>query len=148
MVDTYKVIRTRVPIRGGEEMVLALIDEESRGWNSNLIRTSFLPHEAEVIIGILLSPMAPEDSQVWTKTPNGIFTMNSAYKVAYKMLKEANSENHSAGCSDNSRTQALWKAIWNLNCQSKMKHFMWRACRNILPTKFGLKQRKNITDDK
>ena len=92
-------------------MVSALIDEESRGWNFDLIRTSFLPHEADVILGIPLSPLAPEDSQVWTKTPNGIFTVNSAYKIAYKMLKEANSENLSAGCSENSKMQALWKAI-------------------------------------
>ena len=146
VVDTYKEISPKIHIRGGEEMVSALIDEESRGWNSDLIRTSFLPHEADVILGIPLRPIAPEDSQVWTKMPNGIFTVNSAYKVAYKMLKEANLENHSAGCSDNSRMQALWKAIWNLKCQSKIRHFMWRACRNILPTKFNLKQR--ITDDK
>nr|POE79087.1 hypothetical protein CFP56_55079 [Quercus suber] len=92
-------------------MVLALINNESRGWNSDLIRTSFLPHEADVILGIPLSPMAPEDSQVWTKMHNGIFTVNNAYKVAYKMLKDANPENHSAGCLDNSRIQALWKAI-------------------------------------
>ena len=92
-------------------MVSALIDEKSRGWNFDLIKTSFLPHEANVILGIPLSPMALKDSQVCTKTPNGIFTVNSAYKIAYKMLKEANSENLSAGCSENSRMQALWKAI-------------------------------------
>ena len=148
VANTYKVISPKVQIRGGKEMVSTLIDEESRGWNSDLIRTAFLPHEADVILGIPLSPMAPEDSQVWTKTANGIFTMNNAYKVAYKMLKEANLENLSASRLDNSRMQALWKAIWNLKCQSKIRHFMWRACRNILPTKFGLKQRKIITDDK
>ena len=139
VADMYKVISLKVQIRGGEEMVSALIDEESRGWNSNLIRTSFLPREAEVILGIPLSPIALEDSQVWIKMPNGIFTVKSAYKIAYKMLKEANSENHNAGCLENSKMQALWKAIWNLKCQSKIKHFVWRACRNILPTKFGLK---------
>ena len=148
VADTYKVISPKVQIRGGEEMVSVLIDEESKGWNVDLIRTSFLPYEMDVILGIPLSPMAPEDSQVWTKTPNGIFTVNSVYKVAYKMLKEANSENLSASCSDNSRMQAFWKAIWNLKCKSKIRHFMWRACRNILPTKFGLKKRKIITDDK
>ena len=121
-------------------MVSALIDEESRGWNFDLFRTSFLPHEVDVILGIPLRPIAPEDTQVWTKMPNGIFTVNSAYKVAYKMLKEANLENHSVGCSDNSRMQALCKAIWNLKCQSKIRHFMWRAFRKILPNKFSLKQ--------
>ena len=140
VVDKYKVISPKVQIRGGVEMVLGLMDDEGRGWNAELIRTIFLPHEAEVILGIPITPMAPEDSQVWTKTPNGTFSINSAYKVAYKMLKEAKSKNHSSECSDNSKMQALWKAIWNLKCQSKIKHFMWRAGRNILPTKHGLKQ--------
>ena len=140
VADTYKVISPKVQIRGGVEMVLGLMDDEGRGWNAELIRTIFLPHEAEVILGIPIIPMAPEDSQVWTKTPNGTFSINSAYKVAYKMLKEAKSKNHSSECSDNSKMQALWKAIWNLKCQSKIKHFMWRAGRNILPTKHGLKQ--------
>ena len=140
VADTYKVISPKVQIRGGVEMVLGLMDDEGRGWNAELIRTIFLPHEAEVILGIPITPMAPEDSQVWTKTPNGTFSINSAYKVAYKMLKEAKSKNHSSECSDNSKMQALWKAIWNLKCQSKIKHFMWRAGRNILPTKHGLKQ--------
>ena len=101
-------------------MVLGLMDDEGRGWNAELIRTIFLPHEVEVILGIPISPMALEDSQVWTKTPNGTFSVNSAYKVAYKMLKEAKSKNHSSECLDNSKMQALWKAIWNLKYQSKI----------------------------
>ena len=92
--------------------------------------------------------MAPKDSQVWSKTPNGTFTVNSAYKVTYKLLKEASMVNSIFGCFDNSKMQALWKAIWNLKCPSKIKHFVWRACRNILPTKYCLKQRKVIIDDK
>lgn len=138
VADTYKVISPKVQIRGGGEMVSSLMDDKGRGWNTDLIRSSFLPHEAEVILGIPISPMAPENSQVWTKTPNGTFTVNSAYKVAYKLLKEAKSKNLSPECSDNSKMQALWKGIWNLKCQSRIKHFMWRACRNILPTKHGL----------
>ena len=45
-------------------MVSVLIDKESRGWNADLIRTSFLPHEVDVILGIPLSPMALEDSSM------------------------------------------------------------------------------------
>ena len=60
-------------------MVSALIDEKSRGWNFDLIKTSFLPHEANVILGIPLSPMALKDSQVCTKTPNGIFTRDGNF---------------------------------------------------------------------
>ena len=42
---------------------------------------------------------------------------------------------------DGSRLRALWKLIWNLNCPNKVKHFMWRSCKNILPTKCRLKSR-------
>ena len=31
--------------------------------------------------------------------------------------------------------------IWKLNFPNKIKHFMWRACKNILPTKNRLKVR-------
>ena len=148
VADTYKVISLKVQISGGGEMVSCLLDEESRGWNADLIRNTFLPHETEVILGISISPISPEDSQIWSKTPNGTFTVNSAYKVAYKLLKEASKVNTNSSCFDNSKMQALWKSIWNLKCQSKIKHFIWRACRNILPTKYYLKQQKVITDDK
>ena len=79
VADTYKVISPKVQISRGGEMVSCLLNEESRGWNVDLIRTTFLPHEAEVILGIPISPVAPKDSQVWTKTPDGTFTVNSAY---------------------------------------------------------------------
>ena len=103
MANMYKVISPKVQIsrRGG--MVSCLLDEESKGWNVDLIRTTFLPHEAEVILGIPISSVAPEDSQVWAKTPNGTFTVNSAYKVTYKLLKEASKVNSNYGCFDNSK---------------------------------------------
>ena len=64
VADTHKVISPKVQLRGREEMVSVLIDKESRGWNADLIRTSFLPHEVDVILGIPLSPMALEDSSM------------------------------------------------------------------------------------
>ena len=31
--------------------------------------------------------------------------------------------------------------VWQLECPSKIKHFMWRACKNILPTRNRLKSK-------
>ena len=44
-------------------------------------------------------------------------------------------------CSDGTSLRALWKLIWNLDCPNKVKHFMWRASKNILPTKCKLRAR-------
>ena len=35
--------------------------------------------------------------------------------------------------------KTMWKSIWSLKCLNKIKTFIWRACKNILPTKTRLK---------
>lgn len=40
----------------------------------------------------------------------------------------------------------LWKKIWSLDCPNKVKHFLWRACKNSLPSKSNLVRRKMIQD--
>ena len=44
--------------------------------------------------------------------------------------------------SNNSGMQSVWKLIWSLNYPHKIKHFMWRASLNILPTKHQLRRRE------
>ena len=40
----------------------------------------------------------------------------------------------------------MWKLVWKLNCPNKIKHFLWRACKNILPTNFCLASRRVASD--
>ena len=44
--------------------------------------------------------------------------------------------------------EAIWKLVWSLKCPNKVKHFLWRACKNALPTKQCLVHRKVIEEDK
>lgn len=134
VTETYKVMSPKVPIRGGGEMVSSLLDEESRAWNTKLVQNTFLPHEVDVILSIPISSIAPRDSQVWAETPNDIFTVNSTYKVASKLLKEAKEMDNNPGFSVHTKMRALW----DLKYPSKIKHFVWKSCRNILPTKHCL----------
>ena len=49
--------------------------------------------------------------------------------------------------SDQKKRGEFWDFIWQLNCPSKVKQFMWRACKNILPTNYCLKLKKIPLED-
>ena len=138
---------TPKPAEGQSEMVADLINAKTGEWRTLLVKDTFLPHEAEAILSIPLSPLNQADSLVWGKTPNGCFSMKSAYRVAVKCLVDLERVEEVAGCSDSSRMAQIWKSIWSIQCLSKAKHFLWRASRNILPTKQCLMCRKIIMED-
>ena len=124
------------------EMVANLLDCENGIWDANKVKDTFLPHKANVVFGIPISPCLPEDSFIWTRTNNGRFMVRSAYGVALQALKEGKQVGDSGDCSDSSKMTNILKSIWKLQCPSKIKHFMWRACKNILPTYHCLARRK------
>ncbi|KAL0003907.1 hypothetical protein SO802_011468 [Lithocarpus litseifolius] len=131
--ESGRIITLSTSMESGAKVV-SLIVQERVEWDAALIRCTFLPHEAEAILSIPISPMKPLDSQVWAKS-NGIFTVKSAHRVAAKYLADLKGRVESPGCSENSKMTVFWKVLWNLKCPNKIKHFMWRACRNVLPTK-------------
>ena len=44
-----------------------------------------------------------------------------------------------ATASSNSQQWSFWNKIWHLPVPHKVRHFAWRACREILPTKENLR---------
>ena len=69
--------------------------------------------------------------------------MSSGYKMACSWLKEQRGTANGGEASNPKKWNEFWNFIWSLNCPSKVKHFMWRACKNILPTNYDLKLKKN-----
>ena len=51
--------------------VSSLIDTDSHSWKADLIRHEFLPHEANLILGIPLSDRIIPDKLVWLPSTNG-----------------------------------------------------------------------------
>ena len=49
--------------------------------------------------------------------------------------------------SDHSTLKCFWKKIWSIPVPHKIRHFVWRACRDALPTKSNLLTRKVIQED-
>lgn len=106
-----------------------IIDIEIGDWDRALIYQLFNPTEAEIICRVPISRGRAEDKMVWCPTRNGMFTVKSAYH-----LELQRTINQTGECSVPSRNSMYWKSIWQLQCPSFVKHFMWKACQDVLPT--------------
>ena len=53
-------------------------------------------------------------------------------------------EKITAGPSNRGAHKYFWKQVWSLNVPSKIRHFIWRACTDSLPTKMNLIKRVSI----
>ena len=90
----------------------------------------------------------PEDSNLWAWSKHGLFMVRSAYGVSLKLLRKTCSMRTIGDCSDKTKVAQVWKVVWKLNYPNKIKHFMWRACREILPTNYCLAVRRVSNNDR
>ena len=140
--STYSVNSPRMFL-SGDTMVVDLIDSSTARWKNEVIDSFFIDYEVDLIKSIPLSVALPLDKLVWAETNNGKFTVGSAYKLVVTLFK---SRNHGT-TSNGSLLRKFWKKIWSLPIPHKVRHFCWRACRDILPTKAKLKRRNVIAED-
>ena len=49
--------------------------------------------------------------------------------------------------SDAGLVRRFWKKFWSLPVPHKTRHFVWRACREALPTKVNLARQKVVLDN-
>ena len=61
---SFKVISPKPQAFEGE-MVESLINQIEGGWDKNLVRSVFIPHEVETILSIPISLSLPEDAVTW-----------------------------------------------------------------------------------
>ena len=100
-----------------------------------MVRSIFLPFEANTILKIPMSYNLPEDSLIWIGNKKGSFTVKSAYHITSSMV-----DSDKDGESGNART-SLWKRIWHQKIPPKLKIFARRTYVNGLPTMFNLNHR-------
>ena len=131
-------MQSPVKILPEDSTVDALIFPNTRLWNAPLIDTIFDAPEAAIIKNISLSRRGSLDTIIWTATKTGVYSVQSAYHLLMKVRQES----VGGESSRNFRLNQLWKEIWNAPVQQKIKLFIWKACKNILPTKLNLFQKK------
>ena len=127
--QVYRLVSSPLPSIPPDAKVSILIDEENGTWKKVEIKQNFLPHGAKKILSILLSTRLPQDSPIWSKTPSGIFSTQSIYKL---LVNKAST--NSLSSSNPHPQRHLWRGVWMLRTPNKVKHFTWRACNNSLPT--------------
>ena len=96
----------------------------------------------DAILSIPLRTHGARDRLIWAKSKNGKFLVRSAYRLAQEISTEGNSPES----SNPAALKQVWKDLWNMRVSNKIKHFAWRACRDILATKENLWKRR-ITKD-
>jgi hypothetical protein len=72
-----------------------------------------------------------EDNLVWTKENNGEYSICSAYQLCMQDLLDIN----------HFRVDGVWDLICRLKVPPKATNFIWRVCRNCLPTRIRLRDK-------
>lgn len=117
--------------------VCALLNEDGTRWIHDRIDEEFLPHEARAISSIPLSVSRATDCLIYFGSKDGNYTTKSAYRL----LTEAE-QRKKPRSSNQSSEGTFWKDLWDLDIHSKIKHFLWRASNESLPTKKSLFRRQ------
>ncbi|XP_037493294.1 uncharacterized protein LOC105628614 [Jatropha curcas] len=126
--------RVPLPILPGFEHIRVsdlILTHGARAWNLPLIHGLFNPSIAEIITSIPLATNVQDDILIWHWTDSGIYSVKSGYKVV---------ASHSVDTEDAWRS-SFGKSLWSLQIPPKVRHFLWRCCRDILPVKATLARR-------
>ena len=136
---TYRVISPRQVLEENAT-VERLINRDTMQWRGELLDSVFLPRDAEIIRAIPLSARQPRDCLIWSGTKRGLFTVKSAYNMLISQARAAEASTSSSSSGESH----LWSSIWSASVPPKVRTFMWRACKDILPTQTKLFEKRCI----
>ncbi|KAL2929275.1 hypothetical protein RDABS01_034686, partial [Bienertia sinuspersici] len=101
-------------------------------WNGEQISKNFLEFELKSILAIPLGENPSEDTLIWHYSTDRAYSTKSGYWFIRWFKK----------CKDEASTSkgppSVWQRSWSLFLPPKVKTFLWRACKNALPTCKGL----------
>ncbi|CAN0916153.1 Putative ribonuclease H protein At1g65750 [Linum grandiflorum] len=93
--------------------------------------TSPIP-DWDLRVSALLQPNGGEaDKAVWHYSKYGEYTVRSAYRLLLERV----------GDMETLRCEGEWTKLWALKLPPKIKHFVWRVGRDVLPTRRKLQER-------
>lgn len=88
-------------------------------------------------MSITLSQSRVKDNWYWSFEKMGLFSVKSAYRC----IQSTKEGEFSISTTD------FWKRVWKVRVPPKVKHMLWRAATNCLPTKTLLRSRHVSVDE-
>ena len=111
-----------------EELVVAPVNSlmmpNQRAWDYDVVSNIFNSRDKELIMKIPLSSRRDDDVWCWLADPRGCYLIRSCYKVLTSTTLGS--------------FAGVWRKLLNLNMPNKVKNFVWRAAKNVLPTTVNL----------
>lgn len=131
------MVWSRLPanVLGVDALVSELIDPDRYK-----ITQWFDSRGATKIISTALSVRLPEDKFSWKWEKNDHYSV----KTAYHSLCEANSRSWPS--SSSTKDEQVWKEVWRARIPNKIKKFLLRLTKSIIPTRSNLNKKGIVLD--
>ena len=100
-------------------------------WDYEPLGEFFNKRDIKEIMSIPLLMRRGPDSIIWLHSTYRVYFVKIGYAVAMMLTQ----------CEDLQPVCGDWKNIWRLNVLPKIKHFIWRCCRDCIPTRYRLFQK-------
>ncbi|XP_012853612.1 PREDICTED: uncharacterized protein LOC105973139 [Erythranthe guttata] len=138
----FRIITKRPIYSAFPNKVADLIDDSTHSWNLEVINGVFWPVDIDRILEIPLGCGFAKDKWVWHYSPNGKFTVRSCYHMILASSISSDQQRGDRSGSHSGGNSGDLKFIWHLDIPPKVRIFLWRLCKNILPTNKELYRRK------
>jgi hypothetical protein len=109
-------------------LISDFINPVTSSWNLPMLNAIFDASSVQEILKVRISQES-KPHYIWTPACSGKYSTGSAY---LQILKAENSASLSFAPA------GIWKSIWKLNLNDRLRLFLWKIAWNILPTQARL----------
>ncbi|CAN1838863.1 Putative ribonuclease H protein At1g65750 [Linum perenne] len=111
--------------------VCDLLIPGERAWDVEMVQELFNERDAAAIIEISIHASLDNDGRLWHFSKCGNYTVRSGYKLIMESLVPR----------PHLITSGPWKSVWDIEAPPRLRTFLWRVARGVLPTRLALQHR-------
>ena len=107
-------------------IVQQLMTADGKNWDKDLVADIFNQRDQALILNIPLSCRSRADQWYWLHERNGMYSIKSCNRHQQTQIAESSPQ--------------VWSLLWKLPIPPKIRSFMWRALKGVLPTADNLRR--------